>query len=452
MGTIPGCTSLFWCLFLWRYIRHVVHVFSFWLYRPAPFVANPKYSGRDVTVVLPTVDPHNPDFAACLKQCLKNGPSEVVVVTAGNILLRETERLIQNVAYKFQDLPARTTLTVIAAGLANKRVQMALGAKRAKTSLVAFIDDHVLWGPRFLASATLPFEDDKVGLVGTNKRVIREEKVSWVDQFWNMIQALYLERHNFEIRATNTIDGGVFVVSGRTCIVRSQIIQDDGFLAHFTNERFFFGLCGPLVSDDNNALTCKVVRDGWKVKIQYTPETLIHTRLGSYQKFSGGLKRWARTTWRSNSASLFTDRTVWRAQPWCVYAVYFASFTNFALFYDNALIYTYLHSSLPTSCGKCGLAALLLWMLMFKVVKALAYFRRHPKDLILLPGYLVFTWYHSLVKLWALVTFWECTWSGRNLAAIPINSEGGWHRSAVGTAFTNYYDKPTGWENGGGSQ
>ncbi len=26
--------------------------FSFWLYRPAPFVANPKYSGRDVTVVL----------------------------------------------------------------------------------------------------------------------------------------------------------------------------------------------------------------------------------------------------------------------------------------------------------------------------------------------------------------------------------------------------------------
>ncbi len=29
--------------------------------------------------------------------------------------------------------------------------------------------------------------------------------------------ALYLERHNFEIVPTNTCDGGVFVVSTRTC-------------------------------------------------------------------------------------------------------------------------------------------------------------------------------------------------------------------------------------------
>ncbi len=72
------------------------------------------------------------------------------------------------------------------------------------------------------------------------------------------------------------------------------------------------------------------------------------------------------------------------------------------------------------SCFACGpdfsptgLGLLLAWMLAFKMVKPFAYFRRHPRDLALLPFYLAFTYYHSFIKLWALLTFWDTRWTGR---------------------------------------
>jgi hypothetical protein len=63
--------------------------------------------------------------------------------------------------------------------------------------------------------------------------------------------ALYLERYNFEIRATNAMDGGVFVVSGRAMVILIEIL-DNNFCKAFIKEYFFFGLFGPLNPDDDN--------------------------------------------------------------------------------------------------------------------------------------------------------------------------------------------------------
>ena len=41
------------------------------------------------------------------------------------------------------------------------------------------------------------------------------------------------------------------------------------------------------------------------------------------------------------------------------------------------------------------------------------YFATHPKELVLLPGYIIFGWFHSLIKLYALFTLWNIDWSGR---------------------------------------
>ena len=72
---------------------------------------------------------------------------------------------------------------------------------------------------------------------------------SWAD-FWNFIGTLYLERHNFEIAATNNIDGGVFCLSGRTSAHRTQILQDPKFIYKFLNEYIFWGRFGPLHADE----------------------------------------------------------------------------------------------------------------------------------------------------------------------------------------------------------
>ncbi|CAK7218209.1 hypothetical protein SEUCBS140593_003469 [Sporothrix eucalyptigena] len=415
LGSNPWTTA-FIVLFVWRYLRQVVHIVAFWAYHPAEPLVNPKITPADVTVIIPTIDPHNVHFQAGLASACRNLPAKVIVVTAGDVL-------------------RKIAVAAIAKLLA--------GALASKTLILACMDDHVLWKDTFLKYALPAFErDPSVGIVGTNKRVIREAQHSSLKhRVLNMVQCLYLERHNFEIRSSNAVDGGVFVVSGRTSLTRSSIFKDPNFVHNFLNDYFFFGLVGPLAVDDDNFITRWCIAHGWRVKIQYRPETLITTSLGSYDKFSGGLIRWVRTTWRSNSVSLLSWH-VWRAQPWSIYAVYLSLFTNFALFYDPLLLYAFAKSDLSGYQSNLGsslanhgadnnnvgatdsknlfsaLLPLILWMFVCKMVKPFAYFWRNPQDLVMLPAYFIFTWAHSLIKLKGLLTICSAKWEGRDLASL----------------------------------
>ncbi|KAL1911733.1 hypothetical protein Sste5344_002308 [Sporothrix stenoceras] len=424
-------TTAFLVLFVWRYLRQVVHLVSFWMYRPAQPLTNPKITRNDVTVIVPTVDPHNPHFIAGLTTAISNTPAKIIICSGVQI-------------------------DVLAANEANKRAQVMHGVKYADTEICVLMDDHVLWKDTFLDYALPAFErDPKVGIVGTNKRVIREKvHDNLLHRVLNMVQCLYLERHNFEIRSSNAIDGGVFVVSGRTSLMRTSILQDPAFNHDYLNDYFLFGLVGPLAVDDDNFVTRWCIANGWRVKIQYCDETLITTSLGSAHKFTGGLKRWVRTTWRSNSTSL-SSLHVYLTQPWSVYAVYLSLFTNFALFYDPLLLYAFAKSGLSsyhyvdnsqaldpigykmdgsldygTFVGADNFATtasanlfisflpLICWIFAFKMVKPFAYFWRNPQDLWILWAYILFTYFHSLIKVNGLLTFYNAKWEGRDLASL----------------------------------
>lgn len=105
----------------------------------------------------------------------------------------------------------------------------------------------------------------------------------------------------------------------------------------------------------------------------------------------------------------------WRTQPWCIYAVHLTSLVNFALFYDAALIGTlYMAEDLPISTTP-RLLSLSLWILCTKLVKPLPHFRRNPRDLVYLPGCILFGYFHSLIKLGALFTLANIAWGSRPL-------------------------------------
>jgi hypothetical protein len=112
--------------------------------------------------------------------------------------------------------------------------------------------------PSFLDSVVPIFKNLCVGLCGTKKTICRKYPEIYLlygrywELFWNIIGALYLERYNFEIRVTNAIDRGVFIISGRVMIILSKIVQDNNFCKAFTSEYFFFGLFSPLNPDDDN--------------------------------------------------------------------------------------------------------------------------------------------------------------------------------------------------------
>ena len=412
---------LFLALFAFRYVRLFGNIIGWYVYRPTPVPRDPTLGRSDATVIIPTVDPEGHNFGECLQSVLANAPGALIISTVGMAKHLAIEQKVETL----RDAYPSTTISVISGMKANKRGQVGAALPLVKTKIVVLVDDHVFWpSPNFLPTVLAPLEVPGVGVVGTNKRVRRDRTGSIMTSFQNFLGCIYLERHNFEIRSTNAIDGGVFVLSGRTSIWRTTILQDPAFLQKFTNEYFFFGMFGPLNADDDNCLTRWAVSHGWKIKIQYSEDSMIETTIGT--SFLSRCLRWARTTWRSNSASLFTDpnnHLVWRNQSWTVYAAFITQFFNFALFYDPALLYVlYNHTTFGHSTT--ALYQLAAFIFCTKLIKLLSHFSRHPKDLIFLPGYLLFAYFHSLIKLWSLLTFWSTSWGGRDLSKVNADANG----------------------------
>lgn len=75
--------KIFFALFLFRYVRLVVNIVGFFLYKPHLPGPSPKHTGKDVTVVVPTVDPGSHNFRECIRSILNTSPAKVFIVTAG---------------------------------------------------------------------------------------------------------------------------------------------------------------------------------------------------------------------------------------------------------------------------------------------------------------------------------------------------------------------------------
>lgn len=413
--------KVFGTLFTLRYARLGGHLMASFYYRPAPVQPEPRYGCRSVSVIIPTVDPKGPDFLECVRSVLANRPQEVFVVTVGRELLQECREVLAELR---QTAIGHTALRVSAIAAPNKRRQIAHAMNRVGGAITILVDDHVIWpGVGFLPAMVAPFENGKVGVVAVKKVVRRTTPGKWSwDSIINFLACNYLQRHNWEVRASNAMDGGAFVVSGRTAAYRSSFLKDTELMEHFCNEKFFFGLFGHgqgLGPDDDNFLTRNAIAKNWLIKWQESDEAYIETSLGEWPKFRGQLLRWARTTFRSNPVMLRSPKFLWR-NTWSYFMVYWAGITNFALLWDAALM-----TSLCLHKGVCWseIALFGLWMIWTKTVKLIPHFLRYPSDFPLMIVQILFGYVHSLIKFWALVTFWNCDWSGRNLD--EVNADGG---------------------------
>ncbi|KAJ3547471.1 hypothetical protein NM208_g1492 [Fusarium decemcellulare] len=418
-------TKVFCTLFALRYTRLVVHVLGSWMYRPSEVQPDPAFGRGDVTVILPTIDPNGPDFRECVESILMNRPTAILVVTVGEELRGECERVLQEMRDDFVDV----RIGVSALAEASKRRQVTHAVSKIETAITVLADDHVIWKDSFLPSVLAPFNDQSVGMVATKKRVRRTTPGQWT---WlsivNFIACNYLQRHNWELRTSNAIDGGVFVISGRTAVYRTEFLNDATMLERFCAEKFFFCLLGGngLGPDDDNFLTRDAMKKNWRIKFQDTEDATIETTLGEWPKFQGQLLRWARTTFRSNPVMLRDP--VWLLRyPWSAFMVYWAGLINFALLWDFSLIFTVVKSGTRPA----NVMLLLIWMFWTKVVKIIPHFCQHPSDFSLVIFQILFGYVHSFIKLWALLTFWDCDWSGRNLE--DVNAEG--ERPQLDTSF-----------------
>lgn len=399
----------FLILSTFKFLKVFVHTVSFYfLTNPAQQNTHPTHYPREVTVIVPSVGDFGPEFVECIESIIANRPSEVIVSTVGPVKHNLAKLVCDDICSRHEG----SKITIISIPEPNKRAQLLTPISTIRTPIISYADDHVFWPPTFLRSALAPFEDQLVGLVGTVKRVRRDRSGGYWKSALNYIACLYLDRHNFEITASYNIDGGIHIISGRTALVRTCIVDSVHFRRAFLNETWFWGKVGPLKVDDDNCITRWVVNHGWRAVFHNSPDALVETTLGTtggYQKFRGQLIRWARTTWRSNSTTLFSDRTCWNAHPWTTYSMFMSTLVNVALIYDPLLIFTLYRSGYTQH-----MTTLILALLISKLIKPLQHLRREPQDIIMVPMGLVFGYVHSFIKIWALFTTHKTDWCGRD--------------------------------------
>ena len=286
---------------LYRYLRLVVNLFAFCRLRPIPIPANPRLTSQDVTVVIPSIEGDGEVLWETIASILTTEPFEVILVTIDANLTR---------AQSMVKLMGTPKVQIRSVAYPNKRRQMVRAFPEIKTNITIFADDDVLWPPKLLPWMLAPLEDENYGGVGTNQRLRRAESPNIQQRIYGYLNALYLERRNFDCASCMYMDGGLPCLSGRTVAYRSNILKDEAFIRGFTHEEWLGRY--QLNADDDNFITRWLVSHDKKIGYQYHKEAEILTTLEDNPNFVKQCLRWSRSNWRSNITSMFCDRHIWR--------------------------------------------------------------------------------------------------------------------------------------------
>ncbi|KAF2017668.1 glycosyltransferase family 2 protein [Aaosphaeria arxii CBS 175.79] len=418
--------SWFWVfvgLFLFRNVRLWVNLAANWLYTPIQPVEEPTVTAQDMTVIIPTVAEDIQQLKETVQTAYRLEPYELLLVTPDS----RVKRLYQMV----EEMGSPKRIQILSISQANKRRQLSRAIPEVQTKITLLLDDDVWLPEKFTKWILAPFEDPRVGGVGTNQQLRRNDR----SNLWEFLGALYLVRRNFDCTACNWMDGGLPCLSGRAVAYRSEILQDPNFTYGFTHETW--GSDHFLNADDDNFITRWLFSHDWKIQIQNHRECEVETTLENDSKYLRQCLRWVRSNWRSNLTSL-SELHMWVNYPWSLYAVFQTTITQWAFLYDCALFATFYLALLEAgyyqdSHSESNSHLPLLWTFFLghyaftKTIKLIPHLLRNPGDVRFVPVSVLFGYFHNAIKLYGCITVTETTWGTRegadaddNIRMIPI--------------------------------
>ena len=255
-------------------------------------------------MVIPSIEGDGEVLWETIRSILATEPFEIILVTI-DANLNRAQRMVKHMG--------TSRIKIRSVSYPNKRRQMVCALPDIQTDITVFADDDVFWPQKLLPWMLAPLEDESYGGVGTNQRLRRAENPTFQQRIYGYLNALYLERRNFDCASCMYMDGGLPCLSGRTVAYRSNILKDKAFIEGFTREVWLGRY--QLNADDDNFITRWLISHDKKIGFQYHKEAEILTTLEDNPNFVKQCLRWSRSNWRSNITSMFCERHIWRLAP-----------------------------------------------------------------------------------------------------------------------------------------
>jgi len=400
------CLLLLVFVFLLRYTRVAMTIIGNLKYRQTDVSRSPKFNASDLTVVIPTTDIMPETFHRVVRSVLAHSVAKLIISTAGPKAEKDEE------AFRF--LFSDPRIALVHRDVASRREQTAHAMKYVDTPLLILQDDHTYWPNRssFLRYVLAPFEEPSTGAVGVGLEARHRQHPFSVSGFWNFLGMTYLVRRHYEYCGTYGIDRGVSTLSGRFGAFRTEIYASKDFLKAYLNERVCFGLVGPLNVDDDKFHTRWLVEHDWDIKLQAGPETTMTTELGEWPRFNEQVSRWLRTSVRSNPRHLVHMKS-WTRHPYTTWTL-LVWFFRLSLVLEP-LMFWLLHGVLETHDQqkhfKIAAVALYAWITVMKFFKIFGHFKKYPTDIMYFPGYILYGYWCTPVKIWAMLTWSNASWA-----------------------------------------
>ena len=388
-----GYVAINYYQFIWIYLPLGAIGFwrwSVWLFKKSTsFLYKPKIPSDDIhlhkySIITPVYNEDPKTFDQAIRSWIRNEPDEII-----GVIDHTDNRCIE----VFQSIAKDYTfMKLIIATKPGKRPALAEGIKEARNKIVALVDSDTIWAENIRKSILTPFDDPLIGGVTTRQHPI-ERRTLWqkiTDIFWDM-------RNYYDLPAQTAMGQALSCLSGRTSLYRKDIITED--LDIFLNE---IVLGRKKESGENKCLTRIVQSKGWKT--YYQSNAVIYSYAApDFKTFWSQRLRWSRNSHNSDLISLW-EGWAWK-HPFLAFHIIDRFISIFTLFFGPIFfgIALYLNHHI------LAVSILLLWIIG-RGIKILPHLKRHPKDIILLPVYVIINFMIAIIKLYALVTIRDQKW------------------------------------------
>lgn len=373
----------------WRWGWWLLQTLVASLYRPVSQKQSDVLFHPTLSLITPVYNEDPIRFARALRSWRQNKPDEIIAV------IDESD---QNCVRVFKEF-ARTysKVRLIITDEPGKRPALARGIQAAQGEIVALVDSDTLWEPDIKDTMLRPFRDKRVGGVGP-RQVVLDPKTLAQRLFAIRLNLRYLH----ELPYLAALGDALTCLSGRTALYRRSALAN--FLDQLVYETF---LGQPCISGDDKRLTSLVQAAGWKTRYQGNARVWTHG-MERMSTFLGQYIRWSRNSWRTDMQMLILG-WLWQRERWLGIHLLGRFVSPFVLLLGPVALTLaiFLHQWFIVG-------AILLWWCVSRTLKLLPHLRESPRDLSLIPAYIIFSYVFSVLRIYALLTLdfqgWITRW------------------------------------------